>query len=424
MVGNVGAALEHLEGGLGLCHAYLSRGEENFKHKFDGEDNQKKEKASIEYNCAAPLDFKWLSEGTVDLLTFFVRMDMQVLSLFPKKHHSETRATTQSRCPRQSRIRIPRQIPEQPTHSLYLLLKYLLQFLSHSAAPMKYATEIPEVTREGQQAFLNALQNWRSMFLQGEDEEFSWLHGRVDRSNSPSVHTAHLFLLYHLTTIKVVTALCPTELIFSTPTCISCFTSIVAYSSVILRNRHAGNKDREALDVGRRRLYFSSESSVIEALYFTALKCRDGAVRRAALDLLKSAGKEGIWDGAVMAKVAEHVMKKEEQLSSHIQSPIISQTFNSKRNSQLIPNHDSLETSSLVVCSEATPSEKGSSMVTSSEGISKERELLEEEALVCKVSMEMDSKGENVVVECGWFLQRERRWKYETSVLPVLGIEV
>ena len=57
---------------------------------------------------------------------------------------------------------------------------------------------------------------------------------------------------------------------------------------------------------------FDLEVSVIQPLYFTALKCRVSAVRYRAIALMYQTGKEGVWDGALMARIAEHAAKLEE----------------------------------------------------------------------------------------------------------------
>jgi hypothetical protein len=58
---------------------------------------------------------------------------------------------------------------------------------------------------------------------------------------------------------------------------------------------------------------FSLESSLIPALYLTAIKCRDSAVRRCAIALLeKHPGREGLWDAKLYARVATRVADIEE----------------------------------------------------------------------------------------------------------------
>ena len=60
---------------------------------------------------------------------------------------------------------------------------------------------------------------------------------------------------------------------------------------------------------------FSADVGIIPALYLVACKCRDPRLRRQAIDLLKRAGREGVWDGQAMAAVATWAMKQEERQS-------------------------------------------------------------------------------------------------------------
>lgn len=67
---------------------------------------------------------------------------------------------------------------------------------------------------------------------------------------------------------------------------------------------------KDTTEAGKR--VFTLDVNVIQSLYFTALKCRDHKLRHSAISLLHISGKEGVWDGEIMAKVAEHVVELEE----------------------------------------------------------------------------------------------------------------
>lgn len=58
---------------------------------------------------------------------------------------------------------------------------------------------------------------------------------------------------------------------------------------------------------------FTMELGLIHPLFFIAAKCRDWNIRRRAVALLRKAGKEGVWDGPIMAVLAQKIMKLEEQ---------------------------------------------------------------------------------------------------------------
>lgn len=58
---------------------------------------------------------------------------------------------------------------------------------------------------------------------------------------------------------------------------------------------------------------FSMELGLVHPLFFVATKCRDWNLRRRAIAQLRKAGKEGVWEGPIMAVLAQKVMRLEEQ---------------------------------------------------------------------------------------------------------------
>lgn len=72
--------------------------------------------------------------------------------------------------------------------------------------------------------------------------------------------------------------------------------------------------DLEAgVPLDRETVPFSMELGVIHPLFFIACKCRDWDLRRRAIAELKECGKEGVWEGPIMAVVAERIAQIEEQ---------------------------------------------------------------------------------------------------------------
>lgn len=69
--------------------------------------------------------------------------------------------------------------------------------------------------------------------------------------------------------------------------------------------------DAKPLDI--ETVDFSMELGLIHPLFFIAAKCRDWNVRRRAVALLRKAGKEGVWEGPIMAVLAQKIMRLEEQ---------------------------------------------------------------------------------------------------------------
>ncbi|KIW67040.1 hypothetical protein PV04_06317 [Phialophora macrospora] len=58
---------------------------------------------------------------------------------------------------------------------------------------------------------------------------------------------------------------------------------------------------------------FTMELGIVHPLFFVACKCRDWSLRRRAVAQLKRAGKEGVWEGPIMAVLAQRIMQLEEE---------------------------------------------------------------------------------------------------------------
>ncbi|ETI22518.1 hypothetical protein G647_06593 [Cladophialophora carrionii CBS 160.54] len=58
---------------------------------------------------------------------------------------------------------------------------------------------------------------------------------------------------------------------------------------------------------------FTMELGIVHPLFFVACKCRDWRLRRRAVAQLKRAGKEGVWEGPIMAVLAQRIMELEEE---------------------------------------------------------------------------------------------------------------
>ena len=65
--------------------------------------------------------------------------------------------------------------------------------------------------------------------------------------------------------------------------------------------------------LGQEHTEFSMELGLVHPLFFVATKCRDWNLRRRAIAQLRKAGKEGVWEGPIMAVLAQKVMRLEEQ---------------------------------------------------------------------------------------------------------------
>ena len=71
--------------------------------------------------------------------------------------------------------------------------------------------------------------------------------------------------------------------------------------------------DRTGLSKLPHEAHFDFHSGYIAPLFFTATRCRDPSLRRAALSLLRILNRfEGGWDSCIAARIAEHVISREE----------------------------------------------------------------------------------------------------------------
>jgi hypothetical protein len=61
---------------------------------------------------------------------------------------------------------------------------------------------------------------------------------------------------------------------------------------------------------------FTLDIAMAQPLYFVARKCRDPSLRRRAVEMMKKVGREGIYTGRTVAKVAEWIVAAEEGVDS------------------------------------------------------------------------------------------------------------
>lgn len=69
---------------------------------------------------------------------------------------------------------------------------------------------------------------------------------------------------------------------------------------------------REAVPLDNESTAFTMELGILHPLFFVAMKCRHAGVRRRAITALKRGGREGVWEGPIVALVMEWVVKIEE----------------------------------------------------------------------------------------------------------------
>lgn len=87
---------------------------------------------------------------------------------------------------------------------------------------------------------------------------------------------------------------------------ISYFEQIVTDATILLENQSAGSC------LGNPENRFRLISPISQPVYLTALKCRQGVIRRRAIHLLGLTGREGPWHGIICQRVAQRAMEIEE----------------------------------------------------------------------------------------------------------------
>lgn len=253
LVNNDIAALTHLEGGLGIIRHVA--------------------KCKTSPGGSAQLD-----DQMADLAGLFTRLDLQALNFVGSRASQEPVQSSTS-------------FPNLPSFSLYRCIRNAQHFMRSSAKTSKYSLEAPSIVIREREHHLSALELWYQGF-------------KSQCSDLPvAENAANLLIAYHTSRIKLRVCLEPWETAYDT--CFADFRAIVAAAECIMASRIPSfltNSEK----------YFTLESSIIEPLYFTALKCRDPFLRRQALSLLRRSGKEGVWDGLAMAEIANFVIELED----------------------------------------------------------------------------------------------------------------
>lgn len=106
-----------------------------------------------------------------------------------------------------------------------------------------------------------------------------------------------------------------------------------------------------------RRSQFSFETGVLPALYFVSTRCRNPRIRRQALSLFSSAShQEGVWNSAMLSKIAERIILIEEDRDHMEHSDETDDIAVSSRLTVLNVNIHSETKQVLIACSQQGPS--------------------------------------------------------------------
>ena len=283
--GNDVGALAHLDSGLQICSKNLQR----IRSVSDGDET--------------------VGEPEIQLRSTFRRLDLQAASYLGSYH---VKSVTNEL------IRNPEIL--HSTHKITLLEfknfheagSYLdglvlsaCHYMRSTAEPLKYLDggrllDLRYQSAESERDMhIEKLHNWLESF-----------RAFVSTSSMPLEETekflaARCRISHAATVVALFACLCPHEMAYDQ--CLPLFLEVLTSAEDVLRSAADVARSQDTL-----RPLFDLEMSLIHPLYLTALKCRDSHIRWRAKELLHICGKEGVWDGDIMARVAGHVISLEE----------------------------------------------------------------------------------------------------------------
>ncbi|KAI9879891.1 MAG: hypothetical protein M1830_006558 [Pleopsidium flavum] len=236
------------------------------------------------------------SSSTVDhdLTQAFVRLDVQASTYLGLRLPGMIMTRSSFEMPFQfATVREARDRLDSETNCLYYFLRSTAddyRYRTPDAVPLTVIAEahgISECFRKWGESF-SALLNRPSIKIDGQEQQ-----------------GINVLLIQHkVNTINIATCLYAEETIFDEFDAM--FDEIVTLASPIVHSV-------SSVDSGRNT--FCLDTGVVPPLYFTAMKCRCPWIRQRAVSLLYSMPcPEGVWNGVVMAKIAERLKAIEEDV--------------------------------------------------------------------------------------------------------------
>ncbi|KIW37776.1 hypothetical protein, variant [Exophiala oligosperma] len=243
--------------------------------------------------------FREIPENEVDeLLRVFARYDIQACTF--SKDRAERLST---------HITLPRVLPTDMTLSqvryhLDNLLVSVYQLVKSDLRMYRYwdADSVPTEWRTQTQEAVKTFDTWMTAL----EDFFTSNSPRLTNSEIKSLLGMRLQIKTAVIMLKVCID-CGPESIFDTFR--DDFEDMV--SKVEQMTEALGMPEAEPLEM--ELTPFTMELGIIHPLFFVACKCRDWDLRRRAIVQLKRAGKEGVWEGPIMAVLASRIMELEEE---------------------------------------------------------------------------------------------------------------
>ncbi|RMZ79776.1 hypothetical protein DV738_g3208, partial [Chaetothyriales sp. CBS 135597] len=232
-----------------------------------------------------------------ELLRVFCRYDIQACTF------------SKDRTERVS-IEVPTEFPAQFTlaqvrNHLDTLLICVYQLAKSDLQMFRYwnKTDIPLTWQERQEDAVTKFQNW----LDAIEVFFKQPGLALSQHDSKSLLGLRLQIRVALIMVRMGID-CKPETTYDQ--FIGEFEEIVSRSEQLFQSLAV--QDARPLDVENAN-EFMMELGLVHPLFFVATKCRDWNLRRRAVAQLRKAGKEGVWEGPVMALLATKIIKLEEE---------------------------------------------------------------------------------------------------------------
>jgi hypothetical protein len=254
-----------------------------------------------------PSQSSWLTNTTDnkmqidnDIIQAFARLDIEASCTLGKRSPSLCVATT------------PLEIPthftsiNQARHLLYGLTSQLHSFMRSTAdAYATNLTAIPLPTTAEAKFLQTSLKEWASSFS-------AFLRHPTTKLTLQEQQGANILSTQQkVTYMKAATCLYADEMIFDQFD--QEFEEILYLTEylIYLSNSADGVCKRNE---GRRKVVLTFDMGIIEALFWTAIKCRCHSIRHRAIRILKKVTwQEGVWNAEMMAVVAEKFAVMEEE---------------------------------------------------------------------------------------------------------------
>lgn len=235
-----------------------------------------------------------------DIIQTFARLDIEASCTLGKRSPSLCIAT------------IPLEIPthftsiNQARHLLYGLTSQLHSFMRSTAdAYATNLTAIPLPTIAEAKFLQTSLKEWASSFS-------AFLSHPTTKLTLQDQQGANILSVQQkVTYMKAATCLYADEMIFDQFDQefeeILCLAKYLIYLS---NNADGVYKKNE----GKRKVVLTFDMGIIEALFWTAIKCRCRSIRHRAIGILKEVTwQEGVWNAEMMAAMAETFVMMEEE---------------------------------------------------------------------------------------------------------------